>query len=641
MVMETKQWGRVAVAKRFVLIVDLGLGNKYEIETDDKGKVTYSYELDFINGFREFEDYVKLKKRGKHRSYETPFGFRFEHVGYRGVLRVPLAYHNAEIEGLCADFNFDKTNDFTEKDGTQHPYTDNGFKRTDSEWKTAISWIIEGDPGPDPGVIAEQHKQCVHKPTCQAMFDHSFLDNCKLAVDVSDYIAACEVDYCEVSTDETLEEIYEAFITACKTKIPDDNAICVWKTELGFDSCPSGLVWSGCKPHCEAHASCDTSVTCSSYLKEEGCFCPSGKVMYLGECVATADCPARTCSTVLQEAETTVVFDKSIGSVHMDVQYIFQAEIKFNIFDPTINSWQQVFYGESASCPNHGNPSMFIANPKFAPSNKVLQIQHCSEGVKHYHYFSMNELTGFTVGDWHKWVLGQRRNSESGDYEFFISIDGTEIASYPNISPELFDVEVFIGRNLPHLPNNEWIPADVGLQNIAFHTSPDFLDIEHCVTDSWQEWGECSASCAGGTRTRTGVKGGLPATEERVCNMEACPFLPGNFPECSCPDDKWVCANQCANKKQTCQRSSLELDTWHCLPANFGRCYAWGDPHVVTFDSANNDVYGVANYRFAQVKNSEIGTILDNKFNKLRWEMHMKTRPWGRVSFRVLKCNFT
>ena len=76
--METKQV--VAVAKRFVLIVDLGLGNKYEIETDKKSY--YSYELDFINGLR-IEDYIKLKKR-KHRSYETPFGVRFEHVGHRG-----------------------------------------------------------------------------------------------------------------------------------------------------------------------------------------------------------------------------------------------------------------------------------------------------------------------------------------------------------------------------------------------------------------------------------------------------------------------------------------------------------------------------------------------------------------------------
>ena len=32
----------------------------------------------------------------------------------------------------------------------------------------------------------------------------------------------------------------------------------------------------------------------------------------------------------------------------------------------------------------------------------------------------------------------------------------------------------------------------------------------------------------------------------------------------------------------------------------FTECRAWGDPHVITFDGANNDVYGVATYVLAQ-----------------------------------------
>ena len=144
------------------------------------------------------------------------------------------------IEGLCADFNFDKTNDFTEKDGTQHPYTDNGFKRTDSEWKTAISWIIEGDPGPDPESLPK---------SINSVFTNPLVRQClttPLSTTVSWQWTSVTIlppvkSICEVPTDETLEEIYEAFITACKAKIPDDNAICVWKTGWALTAVPAGF----------------------------------------------------------------------------------------------------------------------------------------------------------------------------------------------------------------------------------------------------------------------------------------------------------------------------------------------------------------------------------------------------------------
>ena len=36
------------------------------------------------------------------------------------------------------------------------------------------------------------------------------------------------------------------------------------------------------------------------------------------------------------------------------------------------------------------------------------------------------------------------------------------------------------------------------------------------------------------------------------------------------------------------------------VPVVYSECRAWGDPHVITFDGANNDVYGVATYILAQ-----------------------------------------
>ena len=37
------------------------------------------------------------------------------------------------------------------------------------------------------------------------------------------------------------------------------------------------------------------------------------------------------------------------------------------------------------------------------------------------------------------------------------------------------------------------------------------------------------------------------------------------------------------------------------MPNILGECKAWGDPHVVTFDGASNDVYGIGNYTFIEL----------------------------------------
>ena len=41
-------------------------------------------------------------------------------------------------------------------------------------------------------------------------------------------------------------------------------------------------------------------------------------------------------------------------------------------------------------------------------------------------------------------------------------------------------------------------------------------------------------------------------------------------------------------------------DDGNSVPVVYSECRAWGDPHVITFDGANNDVYGVATYILAQ-----------------------------------------
>ena len=50
-----------------------------------------------------------------------------------------------------------------------------------------------------------------------------------------------------------------------------------------------------------------------------------------------------------------------------------------------------------------------------------------------------------------------------------------------------------------------------------------------------------------------------------------------------------------------------------CLPSSLGQCMAWGDPHIVTFDGAKIDVYGVGEYVFTQFNKTHVdfeGTII-------------------------------
>ena len=62
-----------------------------------------------------------------------------------------------------------------------------------------------------------------------------------------------------------------------------------------------------------------------------------------------------------------------------------------------------------------------------------------------------------------------------------------------------------------------------------------------------------------------------------------------------------------------------------CTPNRVLECKAWGDPHVVTFDGAQNDVYGVASYYYVRL-NSTTESVLPN-FTAI-----METSPWNSVS---------
>ena len=118
-----------------------------------------------------------------------------------------------------------------------------------------------------------------------------------------------------------------------------------------------------------------------------------------------------------------------------------------------------------------------------------------------------------------------------------------------------------------------------------------------CVTG----WSDCSKSCGGGETTRVVFRDGAYVTEKRRCNEQSCPIETEGLSECApCDNGQWVCESLSCSNGETCQMINL-LGDYKCMPNILGECKAWGDPHVVTFDGASNDVYGIGNYTFIEL----------------------------------------
>ena len=106
------------------------------------------------------------------------------------------------VQGLCGDYNMVKQDDYRLRNGTVLEYTESGYDRTDSEYECAKSWLIKGDPGPDPNDVRDELENCEFKKECEQMFQDDWLVNCNELLDPWSFIETCKIDYCIQPIDE-------------------------------------------------------------------------------------------------------------------------------------------------------------------------------------------------------------------------------------------------------------------------------------------------------------------------------------------------------------------------------------------------------------------------------------------------------
>ena len=133
--------------------------------------------------------------------FTTWFGLQYMHNGYTVIVRIPAVFQEI-MQGLCGDYNMVKQDDYRLKDGTVLEYSRSGYRRTDSEYECAKSWLIKGDPGPNPNKVKEELKNCEFKNECDHMFQDDWLAHCNELLDPWPFIETCKIDYCIQPTEQ-------------------------------------------------------------------------------------------------------------------------------------------------------------------------------------------------------------------------------------------------------------------------------------------------------------------------------------------------------------------------------------------------------------------------------------------------------
>lgn len=212
-------------------------------------------------------------------------------------IRVPSLKYGAKMEGLCGDCDGEPENDLVmNKEATV-------FKENPTVQDIVTSWQSK-NPAlnlSEDECLSEERTEinCLplppEKDPCLKILEMEVFGQCHLVVDPIMYVSACQQDLCRAGASQKGAcESLAAYARECA-----QNGICIdWRRP---DFCPHE-----CPKNLEFQA-CGCSDSCDSYLKkeqqhilldictvnrEEGCFCPKGKILHNGICILPKMCQA-------------------------------------------------------------------------------------------------------------------------------------------------------------------------------------------------------------------------------------------------------------------------------------------------------------------------------------------------------------
>ena len=197
-------------------------------------------------------------------------------------LKVPALYQN-HCRGLCGDFNFVLNDDYKTRGGHVLEYTPAaGYIRTDNEWTVAKSWIWDGgDGGPNPAGLKCPEKLAADvKKQCHGILLHPDFDQCREVVEFGPFEHTCNVDFCQVNTQETLDNVIKTVMAECaKHAVPGDEDLC--QSDLVPEQkCQNGLEFRACAKVCSDVNTCEDFFNGKQCPEVEDvtpmCVCPEG-----------------------------------------------------------------------------------------------------------------------------------------------------------------------------------------------------------------------------------------------------------------------------------------------------------------------------------------------------------------------------
>lgn len=223
---------------------------------------------------------------------------------------MPSIKYSGKMEGLCGNCDHNPKNDLLE----------NPAKKKGRTPSTDLAVVLQSWQAEEPKLGNElqicssestPENECEPPPPekddCQLFYNKNLFGQCNNIIDPGNYVALCQKELCKPGNrQQVVCNLMAAYAHECA-----QQGICLnWRRpDVCPHDCPRDMIYEpcGCAKTCDMMKAIhefdavnmktdtfvktvDMSDMCTAEERFEGCFCPPGKVMDNGECVAEESC---------------------------------------------------------------------------------------------------------------------------------------------------------------------------------------------------------------------------------------------------------------------------------------------------------------------------------------------------------------